>query len=181
MRCVFSCLVQNSPGVLAKVSGLFAGRGYNIDSLAVGETEDPRLSRMTVVSRGEQTVLEQIRKQLEKLVPVVKVVDLTEIGHVERELILVKVHAPPQSRSEVLQLVEIFRARIADVSARDLMIEISGRSAKLETFLDLVRPYGIREVARTGAIVMARGTGMAGEREDARAGRRPGKGAGKGK
>lgn len=161
MRCVIACLVQNNPGVLAQISGLFAGRGYNIDSLAVGETENPKLSRMTIVSHGEAAILEQIRKQLEKLVPTVKVVDLTEVEHVERELLLARVAAAPAQRSELLQLIEIFRARVVDVAPKELMVELSGRTAKLEAFLELLRPYGIRELSRTGAIAMARGAGGA--------------------
>ncbi len=166
MRCVISCLVQNHPGVLAQISGLFAGRGYNIDSLSVGETENPEFSRMTIVSRGEEAVLEQIRKQLEKLVPSVKVVDLTDAPHVERELMLMKLSALPAQRSEILQIIGIFRARVVDVSAREMMIEISGVSAKIAAFLDLMRPFGIKDVARTGTIALSRGSPAPGDKRE---------------
>ena len=166
-RCIFSCLVQNNPGVLAQVSGLFAGRGYNIDSLTVGETENPQFSRMTIASHGDEQVLDQIRKQLEKLVPAVKVVDLTGVERVERELALVKIAATPAERGAIMQLAEIFRARVVDVGEKELLLELSGRTRKVEAFIDLIRPYGIRELARTGVIAMARGATMTGARRAA--------------
>lgn len=159
MRHVLSAVVQNVPGVLAHISGMLASRGYNIDSLAVGETEDPNLSRMTFVVVGDDRVLEQVRKQLEKIVTVVKVVDISSQDYVERDLMLVRVHAPPgPKRSEVRELVEIFRAKIVDVAAEEVMIEISGDESKIEAFIEQMRPYGITELVRTGRIAMVRGS-----------------------
>jgi len=158
MRHVLSAVVQNVPGVLAHVSGMLASRGYNIDSLAVGETEDPNLSRMTFVVVGDDRILDQVRKQLEKIVTVVQVDDISSRDHVERDLMLLKVSAPPGSkRSEIRELVEIFRAKIVDVGPEELMIEISGRESKIEAFIQRMRPYGILELVRTGRIAMVRG------------------------
>lgn len=159
MRHVLSAVVQNVPGVLAHISGMLASRGYNIDSLAVGETEDPNLSRMTFVVFGDDRVLEQVRKQLEKIVTVVKVVDVSAQDHVERDLMLLRVRAAAGGkRSEVLELVDIFRGRIVDVGAEELMIEISGRESKIQAFIESMRPFGITELVRTGRIAMVRGT-----------------------
>jgi acetolactate synthase-1/3 small subunit len=158
MRHVLSALVHNQPGVLAHVSGMLASRGFNIDSLAVGETEDPNLSRMTFVVNGDDAVLEQVRKQLDKIVTVVKVQDISGEDFVERDLMLLKVQAAPPQRMEITLLVEMFRARVVDVSAGDLMIEISGQERKIEAFIELMRPYGILELARTGRIALVRGT-----------------------
>lgn len=159
MRHVLSAVVQNVPGVLAHISGMLASRGYNIDSLAVGETEDPQLSRMTFVVVGDDRVLEQIRKQLEKIVTVVKVVDVSSQDYVERDLMLLKVKAPPGGkRSEIRELTDIFRGRIVDVGPEEVMIEISGRENKVEAFIDRMRPYGITELVRTGRIAMVRNT-----------------------
>jgi acetolactate synthase-1/3 small subunit len=157
MRHVLSALVQNQPGVLAHVSGMFASRGFNIESLAVGETEDTHLSRITVVVNGDDRLLEQIRKQLEKIVTVVKVLDISRTDFVERDLMLIKIDAPPTQRLELQGLVQIFRGRIVDVGPEQMMVEISGQEKKLEAFIDAVRPYGIRELARTGRIAMVRG------------------------
>ena len=158
MRHVLSAVVQNVPGVLAHVSGMLASRGYNIDSLAVGETEEPNLSRMTFVVVGDDRVLDQVRKQLEKIVTVVHVEDISSRDHVERDLMLLKVAAPPGTkRTEIRELVEIFRAQIVDVGAEELMIEISGRESKIEAFIQRMRPYGILELVRTGRIAMVRG------------------------
>jgi acetolactate synthase-1/3 small subunit len=157
MRHVLSALVHNQPGVLAHVSGMLASRGFNIDSLAVGATEDANLSRMTFVVNGDDAVLEQVRKQLDKIVTVVKVQDISTEDFVERDLMLLKVQATPQQRMEITLLVEMFRARVVDVSAKDLMIEISGQERKVEAFIELMRPYGIIELARTGRIAMVRG------------------------
>jgi len=157
MRHALSALVQNRPGVLSHISGMLASRGYNIDSLAVGETEDPRLSRMTFVVVGDDSILEQVRKQLEKIVTVVRVDDVSSQDHVERDLMLIKVAAAPGKRSEILELVEIFRAQIVDVAAEVLMIEISGKERKIEAFIELMRPFGIIELVRTGRIAMVRG------------------------
>jgi acetolactate synthase-1/3 small subunit len=158
IRHVLSALVQNQPGVLAQVSGMFASRGFNIDSLAVGETENPVLSRITFVVMGDDRHLEQVRKQLEKLVPVVKVLDISREDYVERDLMLIKITAPAEQRPEIQALVQIFRGRIVDVGPEQLMIEISGQEKKLEAFIDSVRPYGILELARTGRIALVRGT-----------------------
>ncbi len=157
MRHVLSALVHNQPGVLAHVSGMLASRGFNIDSLAVGETEDPQLSRMTFVVHGDDAELEQVRKQLDKIVTVVKVQDISSEDYVERDLMLVKVRAAPTQRMEIVLLVEMFRARVVDVSSTDLMVEISGQERKVEAFIDLMRPYGILELARTGRIALVRG------------------------
>jgi acetolactate synthase-1/3 small subunit len=157
MRHVLSALVQNVPGVLAHISGMLASRGYNIDSLAVGETEDPHLSRMTFVVVGDERILEQVRKQLEKIVTVVKVDDISSKNHVERDLMLIKVQAPSGGRrTEIRELVEIFRGRIVDVGDQEVMIEISGKEGKIEAFIDRMRPYGILELVRTGRIAMVR-------------------------
>jgi acetolactate synthase-1/3 small subunit len=157
IRHVLSALVQNQPGVLAHVSGMFASRGFNIDSLAVGETENPHLSRITVVVMGDDRHLEQVRKQLRKIVTVVRVQDISREDYVERDLMLMKVDAPPARRAEIQALVQIFRARVVDVSGDSLMIEISGQEKKIEAFIEEMRPYGIRELARTGRIAMVRG------------------------
>lgn len=156
MRHVLSALVQNQPGVLAHVSGMLASRGFNIDSLAVGETEDPHLSRITFVVRGDDRVLEQVRKQLEKIVTVVRVIDISREDFVERDLMLLKLDAPSERRLEIRALVNDFRGRIVDVGPDQLMIEISGTEKKIEAFIDLMRPYGIRELVRTGRIALVR-------------------------
>jgi len=156
MRHVLAALVQNVPGVLSHVSGMLASRGYNIDSLVVGETEDPLLSRMTFVVVGDDRVLEQVRKQLEKLVTVVRVDDVSARDFLERDLVLMKVAAPAGRRSEIRELVDIFRGRIVDVAAEMMMIEISGKERKIEAFVEMMRPFGIVELARTGRIAMVR-------------------------
>ncbi len=160
IRHVLSALVQNRPGVLAHVSGMFASRGFNIESLAVGETEDADLSRITVVVNGDDRMLEQIRKQMEKIVTVVKVLDISRADFVERDLMLIKIDAPPSIRAELQGLVQIFRGRIVDVSSDQIMVEISGQERKIEAFIEAIRPYGIRELARTGRIAMVRGDGF---------------------
>jgi acetolactate synthase-1/3 small subunit len=159
MRHVLSALVQNVPGVLAHVCGMLASRGYNIDSLAVGETEDPHLSRTTFVVVGDDAVLEQVRRQLEKIVTVVRVDDISALAHVERDLMLIKVTAPPEKRSEICELAHVFRGRIVDVAPDQLMIEVAGPEKKIEAFIDLMRPFGIIELARTGRIGLVRGVG----------------------
>src|SRR5437763_4987535 len=158
MRHVLSALVHNQPGVLAHVSGMLASRGFNIDSLAVGETEDANLSRMTFVVHGDDAELEQVRKQLDKVVTVVKVQDISSEDSVERDLMIIKVKSAPQQRMEIVLLVEMFRARVVDISPDNLMMEISGQEKKIEAFIDLMRPYGILELARTGRIALVRGT-----------------------
>lgn len=156
-RHVLSALVQNVPGVLAHISGMLASRGYNIDSLAVGETENPHLSRMTFVIVGDDRVQQQISKQLQKIVTVVEVQDISSKDFVERDLALIKVSAPPGgARSEIRELVDIFRGRIVDVGPSEVMIEISGRENKVKAFIDRIAPFGITELVRTGRIAMVR-------------------------
>ncbi len=157
MRHVLSALVQNQPGVLAHISGMLASRGFNIDSLAVGETEVADLSRVTFVVHGDDAELEQVRKQLDKVVTVVKVHDISSEDYVERDLMIIKVQASPQMRVEISLLVEMFRGRVVDISTDTLMVEISGQEAKIEAFINLMRPYGIIELARTGRIALVRG------------------------
>ncbi|MGB7343921.1 MAG: acetolactate synthase small subunit [Pirellulaceae bacterium] len=162
-RHVLSALVQNVPGVLAHISGMLASRGFNIDSLAVGETENPALSRMTFVVVGDDRVLEQVGKQLEKIVTVVQVLDVSSQDFVERDLLLLKVTAPPGSkRAEIRELVDIFRGKIVDVGPTEMMIEISGRENKVQAFIERVRPYGISELVRTGRIAMVRSEDVSG-------------------
>src|SRR5881275_2689596 len=140
MRHVLSALVQNQPGVLAHISGMLASRAFNIDSLAVGETEKPNLSRMTFVVRGDDAELEQVRKQLDKIVTVVKVQDISSEDFVERDLMLVKVKATPQQRVELSLLVEMFRGRVVDISSENVIIEVAGQERKIEAFIELMRP-----------------------------------------
>lgn len=166
MRHVIAALVTNEPGVLAQVAGMFAARGFNIDSLVVGRTETPDLSRMTIVVNGDSSVLEQVRKQLQKLIPVVKVVDYQDVAYVERDLVLVQVSTKAESgdadkREEIITLANLFRAKIVDVASDQIMIEMAGSEEKLAAFLELLEPYGIIELARTGVIAMRRGNASA--------------------
>lgn len=154
---IFSVLVENKFGVLARVAGLFSGRGYNIDSLCVAETLDPTVSRMTIVTHGDESILEQINKQLNKLIDVIKVQDFTREDHVDRELVLIKASTTSENRSTIIQYVDIFRGKIVDVAPRSLTIEITGSSEKLNAFIDVLRPFGIRQLARSGRIAMERG------------------------
>lgn len=165
MRHVIAALVTNEPGVLAQVAGMFAARGFNIDSLVVGRTENPELSRMTIVVNGDSATLEQVRKQLQKLVPVVKVVDYREASFVERDLMLVQVSTkdadnPHAKRQDIITVADLFRAKVVDVADDRLMIELSGTEDKLEAFIDLIQPFGIIELARTGIIAMPRGRSL---------------------
>ena len=157
MRHVISALVQNVPGVLSHISGMLASRGYNIDSLAVGETEDPLLSRMTFVVVGDDSVLEQVRKQLEKIVTVVRVDDISSQKFVERDLMLIKVAINGNGLADVRELTDIFRGRIVDVANDSVVIEISGKENKVQAFIERMRPLGIIELVRTGRIAMVRG------------------------
>ncbi len=157
MKHVISVLVENKVGVLARITGLFSGRGFNIESLAVGETENMDISRMTIVVSGDEAILEQVRKQLGKVIDTIKVTDFTGTDYVERDLMLIKINAAPGKRSEIVELVDVFRGKIIDVGQKDMVIEISGPEDRLEAMLDLLRPYGIKEVARTGRIAMNRG------------------------
>jgi acetolactate synthase-1/3 small subunit len=171
MRHVISALVMNEPGVLARVAGMFSARGFNIDSLVVGRTENPELSRMTIVVNADDNTLEQVRKQLAKLVEVVKVRDFTGTAYVERDLLLLSVSVAQGKRSEVMETVALFRGHIVDVSRDSLMVELSGTEDKLEAFVELMKPYGIEELARTGVIAMARGTQNARDKAAAAASR----------
>ncbi len=157
MRHTISVLVENHFGVLARISGLFSASGFNIDSLAVGETEDPSISRMTIVVRGDEKILEQVEKQLNKLIDVIKVSDFSQSKHLERDLALIKVKADKSTRPELLQIVDIFRAKIVDVSADSVIVEITGDEEKIEALLNMVKPFGIKEMIRTGIVAMARG------------------------
>ena len=150
-------LVDNKPGVLSRVSGLFSRRGYNIESLAVSITQDPELSRMTLVVNGDEQEVEQITKQLHKLIDVSKVQDYIDIPMVARELALIKVNAEVQNRTALLQLVDVFRGRVVDMSDKTFVIELTGGNDKIDAFEKLLEPYGIRELVRTGRIAMARG------------------------
>jgi acetolactate synthase-1/3 small subunit len=158
MQHIISVLVENKPRVLARVASLFARRGYNIESLAVGHTQDPIISRITIVVRGDEDILEQITKQLYKLIEVIKVSDFTETSYVDRELSLIKVNAPSNLRGEIVQTAEIFRARIVDVSEKSLLIEVTGTSDKIDALEQLLKKYGIIEMTRTGKIALARGS-----------------------
>jgi len=159
MKHTISVLVENEFGVLSRVSGLFSGRGFNIESLSVAPTLDPSISRMTIVTSGDETILEQINKQLNKLIDTIKVIDFTgeEMPCVERELALIKVTAEEGTRAEVMRIADIFRARVIDVTARSYVIEVMGAPAKIEAITELLRPIGIKELVRTGPVVLARG------------------------
>ncbi len=172
MRHVISALVINESGVLASVAGMFAARGFNIDSLVVGRTENPELSRMTIVCTADDNTIEQVRKQLAKLVPVVKVRDFKDAAYVERDLLLVTVGVGPEKRGEVIEVVNLFRGRVVDVSADSLMVELVGTEEKMEAFIEILRPYGIGEVARTGVIAMARGAQSGKEKQAMSAGKK---------
>ena len=161
MRHVISALVMNEPGVLAGVANMFSARGFNIDSLVVGRTEDPALSRMTIVVNADDNTLDQVRKQLAKLVPVVKVRDFKDTAYIERDLALITVGAGPEHRSEVIEIANLFRGKVVDVGKASLMIELAGTEEKIEAFIDLMRDHGIKELARTGVIAMARGAATA--------------------
>src|SRR5216684_3263739 len=148
MRHTISVLVENKFGVLTRVAGLFSGRGYNIDTLNVGPTQDANTSRMTIVTRGDDATLEQIVKQLNKLVDVLKVIDYREGEYIDRELILIKVAVDSKSRSEVMQITDIFRAKIVDVQPKSLTIEITGNESKVEKFIDLMKTFGVLDLTR---------------------------------
>jgi acetolactate synthase-1/3 small subunit len=156
MRHTISVLVANEFGVLSRISGLFSGRGFNIESLCVAETLDPKVSRMTIVTSGDDKVIEQITKQLNKLVSVLKVHDFTGEEYLNRELALIKVNVTPECRAEILAIVEIFRAKVVDVSPKSYTVEITGDEEKIGAITELLRPFGIKEVVRTGRIAMPR-------------------------
>lgn len=156
MRHTISVLVENKFGVLTRVAGLFSGRGYNIDTLNVGPTQDPTVSRMTIVTRGDDATLEQIVKQLNKLVNVMAVLDFRDGEYVDRELVLVKVKVDAKSRAEVMQITDIFRAKIVDVQAKSVTVEITGNESKVEKFIELMNTYGVIDLTRTGKIALPR-------------------------
>ncbi|HZF19642.1 MAG TPA: acetolactate synthase small subunit [Burkholderiales bacterium] len=157
MRHIISIMLENEPGALSRVAGLFSARGYNIETLTVAPTEEPSLSRMTIVTSGSDDVVEQITKQLNKLIEVVKVVDLSEAAHIERELMLIKVRATGKDREEMKRLSDIFRGRIIDVTENTYTIELTGTVAKLDAFIEAIEPTSIMETVRTGASGIARG------------------------
>ncbi len=158
-RYLLSILVDDEPGVLSRISGLFSGRGFNIDSLSVATTADPEVSRITMVTNCDAQIIEQIKKQLHKLINVITVNDLTQKKYVERQLALIKVHAKPEKRAEILRIVDIFRCKIVDVGHSHFIIEMSGTSEKHEAFVSLLQPMGIVEIASTGSIALARENG----------------------
>ena len=157
MKHTISVLVENKFGVLARVASLFSAKGYNIESLSVGETTDPDVSRMTIVVPGDEAILEQIIKQLRRLIDVIKVSDLTQKNFVDREMVLIKVKADPALRSEILNVVDIFRGKIVDVSPRNYTIEITGDRGKIDAIITMLTPFGIKDIARTGKVAMLRG------------------------
>jgi len=158
MQHTISVLVVNQSGVLSRISGLFSGRGFNIESLNVAETNEPGISRMTIITLGDDKKIEQITKQLNKLIDVIKVIDLTEEHFVDRELILVKMNSEPRVREEILRIVDIFRAKVIDVSPDNYTVEITGDEGKIKGFLDLLKPLGIKEIVRSGRIAISRGS-----------------------
>jgi acetolactate synthase I/III small subunit len=153
---VLSILVDNEPGVLSRISGLFSGRGYNIDSLSVAETMDPEVSRITIVTSADMPVVEQIKKQLNKLINVIKVYELTGNDFVEREMALIKVKALPEHRAEILRIVDIFRCKVVDVGLSHYTIEVTGTEEKLSALLSILKPIGIKEIAKTGVVALFR-------------------------
>ena len=155
-RHMLSMLVDNQAGVLSRVSGLFSGRGFNIDSLCVSETTDPLISRITMVAVGDMSILEQIKKQLNKLINVIKIMDFTDADFVQRETALIKVRAKPEHRAEILRMADIFHSKVVDVGAEYYTLEVTGDGGKITAFLQLLKPIGIKEVARTGAVALAR-------------------------
>jgi len=156
VKRILSLLVDNKPGVLSRIAGLFSGRGFNIESLCVAETTDPCVSRVTLVTNGDEHILEQIKKQLNKLIDVIKVLDFKFIPFVQRELALIKIRARPEYRAEILRMVDIFRSRIVDVGSEYYIVEVTGDEGKIAAFLELLKPLGVKEIARTGAIALAR-------------------------
>lgn len=156
MKKTIAILVENHFGVLTHVSGLFSARGFNIDSLTVGETEDPTVSRMTIVADGDEKTLEQVKKQLNRLIDVIKVIDLTEEEFIDRELILIRVEVNADNRSEILQIADTFKAKIVDVRKGSVAIELSGEETSVKSFIEMLKPFGVIEIVRTGRIAMGR-------------------------
>ena len=156
MRHIISVLVENKFGVLSRVSGLFSGRGYNIEAISVGQTLDPNIAQMTIVTKGDDLIIEQITKQLNKLIDVIKVADLTEFEHVEREMVLIKVAPKVENRAEALRVVDIFRAVVVDSSPKTYTIQVTGDDKKIQAIIDLLKPLGIKEIVRTGKVAISR-------------------------
>jgi acetolactate synthase-1/3 small subunit len=156
MKHTLSVLLRNKPGALSRVTGLFSGRGFNIESLCVAETFDPQVSCLTVVTRGEAAIIEQITKQLHKLIDVIKISDVSEGEFVEREMVLIRVRAEAGTRAEVLRVIDIFRGKVVDVSPNSYAVEITGPESKIKAVIDILRPLGIKEIVRTGKIAMMR-------------------------
>jgi acetolactate synthase-1/3 small subunit len=156
MRHTISVLVENKFGALSRIAGLFSGRGFNIESLSVGETIDPEISIMTIVTRGDDRILEQINKQLNKLIDIIKVVDYMEVDHVEREMVLLKIAPKKEDRPDALRVTDIFRGRIVDSGMKTYTVEITGDEKKIEAFVELMKPYGIKEFVRTGKVAISR-------------------------
>jgi acetolactate synthase-1/3 small subunit len=156
MKHTLSVLLQNKPGVLSRVTGLFSGRGFNIESLSVAETLDVGVSCLTLVTRGPDSIIEQITKQLHKLIDVIKVVDISESDYVEREMVLIRVKAESNTRAEVLRIIDIFRGKVVDVSPKSYAVEMTGPHSKIKAVIDILKPIGIQEIVRTGTIAMAR-------------------------
>ncbi len=157
MKHTISVLLQNKPGVLSRVTGLFSGRGFNIESLCVAETLDPEVSCLTLVTHGDESIIEQITKQLHKLINVIKVTDISEKEYVEREMVLLRVNAESSTRAEVLRVIDIFRGKVVDVSPKSYAVEVTGSASKIKAIIDILRPIGIKEIVRTGVIAMPRG------------------------
>jgi acetolactate synthase-1/3 small subunit len=156
MKHTISVLLQNKPGVLSRLTGLFSGRGFNIESLSVAQTLDPEVSCLTLVTSGDDHIIEQITKQLHKLIDVIKVTDMSEAEFVEREMIIIRVKAEAETRAEVLRVIDIFRGKVVDVSPKSYAVELTGPSSKLKAVIDILRPIGIQEIVRTGKIAMTR-------------------------
>ena len=156
MRHTISVLVENKPGVLARISGLFSTRGFNIQSLTVGETEDLSVSRMTIVVSGDDIILEQVSKQLNRLIDIIKVIDMTKEKFINRELAMVKVSINSTTRAEVMQVVDVFRGKVIDISPKTFTIEVTGTDDKIDALLELLKPFGIKEMVRTGAVALSR-------------------------
>jgi len=166
MRHTISVMVKNQSGVLSRVSNLFSARGYNIDSLVVGITDDPKVSRMTIVVRGDDRVIDQVEKQLNKLVDVIQVLDLTNEDFIARDLALIKVKAEPKTRSEVMEIVQCFDGKIVDVALKSFIIEVTGKESKINAMVELLRNYGVLELVRTGEVAISRGKKVHEEEED---------------
>jgi len=156
VRHTISLIVNNEPGVLARIAGLFSARGFNIESLCVAETLDPSSSRLTLVTSGDKWIIEQIIKRFNNMIDVIKVTDMTELTHVEREMVLVRVEAVKENRAEVLRIADIFRAKVIDVGPKSYILELTGDKEKIEAFIELLKPLKIKEIARTGSVALAR-------------------------